>query len=269
MRNIFVVFNGVDYSPHVLNFAIFAAKQNASVLHPIFLKPLHVEESLQYPFPNDLSGTQSLFSRKELDEEDQKGMDANLQVFIDECKENDLQYKTERKLETLEELIDLTAFADLTMVDARSEIGKYSVIDLLTDAHCPTILVPATSQLPDKIVLCYDGSASSMYAIKMYSYLFPEWKNKPTELLTINPPSNDKDETYMDDWCDNHFTNLAKHQAQGNVHQELINFIQPESEKKLIVMGAFGRSALSRLLHRSLAARVIEETSASLFITHQ
>jgi hypothetical protein len=103
----------------------------------------------------------------------------------------------------------------------------------------------------------------------MYSYLLPEWKNKPTQLLTINPDTkNSRGETGMD-WFNQHFSSLTKHHSEGNVSKELIKFIQKDSEKKLVIMGAFGRSGLSRMIHRSLAARVIEETNASLFITHQ
>jgi nucleotide-binding universal stress UspA family protein len=88
--------------------------------------------------------------------------------------------------------------------------------------------------------------------------------------LTINPDTkNSPFETFMDDWFDHHFSSLTKHHSEGDVHKELIKFIQKDSEKKLVIMGAFGRSGLSRLFHRSLAARVIEETNASLFITHQ
>jgi len=36
-----------------------------------------------------------------------------------------------------------------------------------------------------------------------------------------------------------------------------------------VVMGAFGRSAISRLFHRSLSNVILEDTKVSLFTTHK
>lgn len=40
-------------------------------------------------------------------------------------------------------------------------------------------------------------------------------------------------------------------------------------EPTVVVMGAYGGNAVSRLFHKSLANIVIEETNAALFIMHE
>jgi len=39
--------------------------------------------------------------------------------------------------------------------------------------------------MPVEVMLTYDGSYSSIHAIKMYSYLFLEWRHVSTCLLSI------------------------------------------------------------------------------------
>ena len=49
----------------------------------------------------------------------------------------------------------------------------------------------------------------------------------------------------------------------------LAEHIRPDSEKTIIVMGSYSGSSISRLLFKSTAELVINETHANLFITHQ
>jgi len=49
----------------------------------------------------------------------------------------------------------------------------------------------------------------------------------------------------------------------------LADFANKFSDGPMIVMGAYGRSALSRILRQSLANSILEKTKAFLFITHE
>jgi nucleotide-binding universal stress UspA family protein len=65
-----------------------------------------------------------------------------------------------------------------------------------------------------------------------------------------------------------HFPNYYLKLLRGKVKEEMDNFVQ-QYPRALVVMGAFGRSALSRLFHPSLAKEVLDETRASVFIAHE
>lgn len=57
--------------------------------------------------------------------------------------------------------------------------------DLLSDAHCPLLLLREDGMPPDKLILAYDGSYSSIYAIKQFRYLFSHLSSLPAFLVTI------------------------------------------------------------------------------------
>ena len=172
---------------------------------------------------------------------------------------------------TVQELIDHSAFSDLILCDSEGEMGGFSLRELLTDTHCPVLLVPDNAAQPTRAVFCYDESFSSIYALKLYSYLFPEWKDLPGVLLSINPKGDNGKgyDDYLADWLPQHFSNIEQEEPSGNLQRELVSFIRKNDEQTIVVMGSFGRNAISRLFHKSLANVVLEETKACVFIMHE
>ena len=271
MKKLLVAFNATNYSNSLAHFAIKIARHSHSVIHAVFLSPSFVP--VTYPFPNDLPlASTGLISTAEMIEESRKLTEADIQVFKDDCAAKGVSYSIDYSTNiTLEDLIDHSAFADLILCDAKEELGGISIRDLLMDTHCPVLLVPQVVQMPVKAVLCYDESFSSILAMKMYSYLFPEWKELPSTVLSINPKGDNgmKFDDYLNDWLPMHFPSLQKQILQGNLQRELVSFLRKNDDQSIVVMGAYGGNAVSRLFHRSLANIVIEETNALVFIMHE
>lgn len=271
MKKLLVAFNATSYSGSLARFAIKIAKQSNSIIHAVFLSPSFVP--VTYPFPNDLPlASTGLISTTEMIEESRRLVEADMQVFQEACSAEKVNCSIEDSSDiTLEDLIDHSAFSDLILCDAKEELGGISIRDLLADTHCPVLLVPQTAGLPRRAVICYDESFSSILAMKMYSYVFPEWKGLSTTVLSINPKGDNglKYDDYLNDWLPGHFSNLEKQILQGNLQRELVSFIRKNDEPSIVVMGAYGRNAVSRLFHKSLANIVIEETNALVFIMHE
>jgi nucleotide-binding universal stress UspA family protein len=272
MKKFLLVYNGETYSESLTEFGIKISKQSGALLHAVFISPFPQQIS-QYPFPGDISISGStLLNTEEIQREHRELIRSNMELFINSCKESNLDYRVDDDIDiTINELIDHSAFADLILFAAKEQFGTYSFRDVLADTHCPVLLVPEKAELPQRAVLCYDENFSSVYAIKMYSYLFPEWKNLPTYLLTINPKGDNgnKYDGYIDDWLQERFSNLKKIELQGNLQKELAAYIQKGDHECMVVMGAFGGNAMARMFHKSLANLVLEETSASVFIIHE
>jgi len=271
MKKLLVAFNATNYSNALAQFAITIARHSNSVIHAVFLSPSFVP--VTYPFPGDLPlASTGLISTSEMIEESRKLTEADIQLFREDCAEKNISCSIDRSINiTLEDLIDHSAFTDLILCDAKEELGGISIRDLLTDTHCPVLLVPQVVQMPARAVLCYDESFSSILAMKMYSYLFPEWKELPSTVLSINPKGDNglKFDDYLNDWLPMHFPGLQKQILQGNLQKEMVSFIRKNDEQSIVIMGAYGGNAVSRLFHRSLANIVIEETNALVFIMHE
>ena len=272
MRKDLVVFNGVSYPTHVIAFARKIAKDGASLLHAVFTKPMHVSDSLQYPFPNDLSSTHDSVDAADEERTDLQAIQDNKQVFKDECQLDNITCTIDDEVDiVLDDLIEHSKFSDLIIADVNDDLGKYSIKDLLGKTQCPVLLVQRETDIPHRVVLAYDGSASSIQAIKMYSYLFPEWKELATLLVQVNPeePGKITNENYLGDWLAQHFVNLEIATLEGDVERELTALLNRDSRKTMIVMGAYGKKGLAALFHQSLANKIIEVSHVSLFIAHQ
>jgi hypothetical protein len=157
------------------------------------------------------------------------------------------------------------------MLDDRSDSDEYTIKDLLIGAHAPVLLISREWKAPESIVLCYDGKLSSTHAIKMFSYLFPEWTNLPTKLVHVTSTKNEQlpHESHFETWVRHHFPNMERNILHGNALEQIVNFVHPDSEGKIVVMGSYGENTLSRIFHTSLSNAVLSQTYASLFITHE
>jgi len=248
MKKILVAFNANNYSNALSEFAIKIARQDNSIIHAVFLAP-SLAPVAQYPFPNDLPLASSAWvSNEEMIKETQDLIDAHVQLFKHDCTNASIDCTIENSDISLDDLIEHSAFADLILCDAKEELGGNFTRELLVRTHCPVLLVPQTSDVPVSAILCYDESFSSILAIKMYSYLFPEWKGLSSTVLSINTEvdSGMKYDDYLNDWLPQHFSNWKKQILQGNLQRELVSFIRKNEEPAIAVMGAYGRNAVSR-----------------------
>ena len=216
--------------------------------------------------------TEKKLSEESRSEESLRSIESVVQVFKDACGEFEIEYKIEiDKTVSLKHLIDLSCFSDLIIADSRSDSNEYSFKDILADAHCPVLLVPWNAASAEKIFLAYDGTSSCMYAIKMFSYIFSEFKDLPAQFFHI--ASSDVTEipnaNEVKNWASAHFSNLNFKLIKGTAKKELVEYIKQDSEKAIVVMGAYSRSSISQLFLKSMAESVINETNASLFITHE
>jgi hypothetical protein len=264
MKKILIVFYP-DVSPwHVITFAIKLAKQNSAVIHSVYLSEKRDRINSDYPFPNDLSMAEDLSKEKDIFDENNQLIEDNLKAFKKECELKGVVFSIEKNI-SIKQLIDKTAGSDLLIADsAFNFIGK-----VLTNIHCPA-LITSSNEMPQKIALLYDNSPSAKLAIETYIPLFPEFANLPTELLSINPNQEDEFEMqqYFKEKLQPHFPNLTLHVEKGNKKNVLEDFLNQLPWQVLLVMGAFGRSALSDFFNPSFGRSALKRKGITLFIAH-
>lgn len=159
---------------------------------------------------------------------------------------------------------------DLSFLGDGSEFPSNLVRHVLSKSECPVILAPDGFKYIDQIVFCYDGSASSLFAMKQFTYLFPGYKNTPVTLLEIrNSVIREMDESHNRTlkWLKTHYENADIIFLDGEVNDALFPFFLNKSNT-FIVMGAFGRSTLSNLLWKSASEKIIKTVDLPLFIAH-
>lgn len=270
MKKAAVLINGLQAPHSLLRFAIGMAKENDFVLQAFYLDGLRQSSLPDYPFPNDLSTTEPERSDEESRQEAERLKQHYLQLFKHECDAAGVPctvYSNGAMEES--EVIELSAFIDLLIADDREDVRTISLKDLLTKAHCPLVIVPYAFKEVHTSVLAYDGSLSSMRAIKQYAYLFPQWCGLPAYLIRIQENEGRLyQQPPLHDWLSVHFSQAETEVRHGNPEAELVRFIEEHKNGPIIILGAYGRGAVSRFMHQSMADVLRDQTRYPLFITH-
>lgn len=276
-NKILAAFDGTKYSDGASHYAIEIAKATNALLVGIFIQDMrYINYTYAYAWDQPFIDFSSIENSQK---EEKEKIELNIKLFKRACEEKGVHHKVHLdKGVPLQELLNESAFSDLILIDSHTSfftLGDKSpspfLKDFLTDSHCPVLIVPHKYSFYDKVFLCYDGSPSSAYAAKMFSYLFPGFEDMEVTIVTVNEkPSNHLKEAFnFKDLVKMHYGEVKYEVLQGDPETELVNYLKENGGNSLVVMGAYGRSSLSRMFHQSLSNKVIREINVPVFITHQ
>lgn len=141
--------------------------------------------------------------------------------------------------------------------------------EVLHRAECPVLLLPETFDLPENIILAYDGTPSSVYAIKQFAYLFPEFSGTPTTLVYLSGSQGDPlpDQREIEELASNHFTDLHLVKLQIDPGDSFSGWMSKRG-KAWLVAGAYGRSEMSQLFGKSFISGLIRDHRVPVFVAH-
>ena len=265
MKKIIVIFNGIKTPWHITTFAINTARQNDAEINVLFLK----DETPGYPYPSDIASVQKDLLPEKEKADDEILEEKSIQLFKTFCDNEKVKFSFEKNV-SLKKLVDLSSGAQCIITDSQDNFRKYSLKDILAQVKCPICLISVNATKIKTTILLYDGSDDAMLAIETYSNLFPKLAKKKTCLVTINENEKlkKKEMGSIAQKLGKGFSNLEIVSLKGNPEKKLIEFFDCHTENTMVVMGAYGRNALSLLFKPSLANVVLDQSRASLFIAH-
>lgn len=177
----------------------------------------------------------------------------------------------------IDEIIKETRFADLLVIDAEagfstnnSEVPGPLAKRMMAESECPVLIAPLTFEGIDEIVFSYNGGKSCMFAIKQFVALFSELQDLKITVVEVCE-TGDEPALYVlnfKEWMEARFTNIHYLLLSGPKDTELLNNLI-ERRKSLLIMGAYGRSAVSNFFRHSTADLVLKISSQPIFISHQ
>lgn len=139
----------------------------------------------------------------------------------------------------------------------------------LGKSECPVVLVPEHVEFPGSNILAYDGTPSSVFAIKQYAYLFPQWCQNPTWLVFASSETRTlPDETFIKELTAEHFPDITYSVLPTGTRRYFTEWL---GEKKggMLVCGGFGRSPISENIRRSFVTEAIEAHQMPVFLAHR
>lgn len=260
MEKILIPFNSTAYKPKVLEFAGFIAKMTGSGITGLFLENLAQSGSQE-----------AILGKKQLTER-------NIASFKEECESRSLHPSAKREAgNPVTEVVAESRYADVIILDSSTSFTDVSeplpthfVKQVLTGAECPVVIVPNRSNVIDEIIFMFDGSSSSMFAAKQFSYLFPEFHEKKVTVVHIDNGQllSENDKIKMRNWLKEHYSSIAFNTIEGDPAGEMyVHLINRKNA--FVIAGAYGRNAVSQFFHHSAMELLIRTIPHALFIAHQ
>ncbi|SHM63001.1 Universal stress protein family protein [Chitinophaga jiangningensis] len=204
-----------------------------------------------------------------------KHVDSNIRNFLNACEVKGVLSSVHRGTEaTVESVVIASQFADLIVIDTNISAYKRSVgmpedmvQQILSLSYCPVVIAPATAGKISEIVFCYDGSPSSIFAMKQAGYLLSAEDLVATVVQVAKKEVQAGDSKELMEWLSLHYSNANYVALKGEDEAAIIDYLQ-NKKNVLLVMGAYGRSLLSRLFRHSHADLIIKALPYPVFIAH-
>jgi hypothetical protein len=278
MKKILLAIDATQIDSEAIDFASYVATMAHSTLTGVFLE--HTEEQspvlkMSYGMPYvesmvaaDLPGYKEQHARCE----------ENIRLFKQFCTNRGIRHQVQTIIgaHPAKSLIGESRFADLLIIKSETSFEKgyettptHFVKEVLAGAECPVIMVPYRFTGIEEVVFTYDGSRSAVFAIKQFTYLFPELADKKAIVLQVNEsgelPLTEKEK--IAELLKVHYSGIGFQVLRGKARVELFSYLL-NKKKTLVVMGAFGRGWLSNVIKPSSAPVLLKNINLPFFITH-
>ena len=278
MEKILLAIDAIHPDRNALDFSCYLGRLTKSAITGVFLENLAIEQRpiMQNIYANDFvvlgaeNPSVAYLAKMEC-------IDKNIFLFKEACSNREVSYKVHRDRGVpIHELIEETRYADLLVVDPSTSFNKrYEssptsfIRNLLKKSECPVIIAAENFESIDEIIFSYNASASSVFAIKHFTYLFPQLHDKKIRILQVNREGEWRGtEKYkFKEWLKYYYANFFFEAIKGDLGTELFDYLLAK-KNSLLVMGAYGRNALSHFFAKNAAELLIQTVTQPIFIAH-
>lgn len=274
MQKLLVVINGRQCQPSTVSFACHIAAITQSKLTGMFVENLYGKEDNSDADEEAHGQTAVATAMGKVVRNDTKEA---ITLFSKECTSHRLTAEIViSKGEPIQSVLRASRFADFMIVDPAvnfygdiEQLPSHFTKEILAHSECPVLLAPEKPLHIEEIVFCYDGNASSVFAFKQFACLFAGLKNTKTLLLEVKSAAGDPADTSSEvlNWLQTHYGTVDYKILEGDAKDKLFAYFFKQ-ENKLVVMGSYGRSALSNFFRRSAADILIRAVDLPIFIAH-
>ena len=274
MKKILLVFDGINFSEGAFEFTRRLNEKNKILATAVFVPQVNYANLWSYAGTGGTTTSIPL-----IEDEESEQIEKNIERFEHLCEKNDIEFRVHKHYYdfALPELKKETRFADLVIIGSESFYSNFGIGGpndylkmALHDVECPVIIVPEKFDFPKNNILSYDGSESSVYAIKQFAYLFPEFTSQPTLLVYSKRELEDDipNAEYIEELAARHFPDLSIMKLHFDPKDFFASWIN-DKKNTILISGAFGRSSISRAFKKSFVANVIKDHKLPIFITHR
>jgi hypothetical protein len=277
MKKIIAALDGLKYSKSTRDYSIYLAKKNNAHLVGVFMDDYSYTSYKIYELVTKEGVSETMLEKYEAaDKLARTAAAADFKIF---CEKEGLAFSVHHdKNFAIKELKHESIYADLVVIDKtetlthyREKLPTHFIRDLLTDAQCPVLVVPAKYKPIEKLMLLYDGEPSSVHAIKMFCCMLPFAAEMPAEVVVVKQPGDTlqvPDSRLMKEFMKRHYPKATYTVLKGLAENEIVPHLKQQQQNILVVLGAYRRGTVSRWFRQSMADTLMKETNVPLFIAH-
>ena len=278
MKKFIVAIDGLKYSTSATEYAVHLAKQANAHLVGIFLDDFTYHSYKIYELVGE--EVEDIMERRlRLEAKDNSTRNEAVQFFEEACRRAGVDHTIhhDRNI-ALQELLHESIYADLLVVDKKETFTHYEetapsrfIRDLLANVQCPILVVPDKYAPLDKAVILYDGTPSSVYAVRMFSYILCALKYLEIEVFTAKSEKSDlhvPDNRLMKEFMKRHYPNASYTVLKGEAERTIIEHLATISGNAIVVLGAYDRGMVSRWFRPSMADVLMKALDLPFFIAH-
>lgn len=281
MTQVIACIDGSSITPAVCDYAAWASRKMDAPLDF-----LHVLGRSEYPIPADLSGNLGLGSREhllqELAELDEKRGRVALEqgrLMLEAARARAIAdgvpnpTSRQRHGELVDTLIEFEHDIRLLVMGRQGERGDSAgehigshLENVVRTLHRPILVIPSDYTEPQRILIAFDGSATTRKAVEMVA-ASPLFRGLPCHLVMVGADKAEAREPL--DWAR---TTLERAGFQviagirsGHVEEVLCAY-RTEHAIDLIVMGAYGHSRIREFLVGSTTTKLIRQSRVPLLL---
>lgn len=274
MNKIIIAFDGTQFSE-----GAFELARNLNEIQPILLTGVFVPQvnyANLWSYGTAMAGPGFI---PLVEAEESETIQKNVQHFEALCRRHNINYRVHKDFYdfALPELKKESRFADLLIISserfyeniAEDNNSEY-MEDAIHHAECPVIVIPEAFEMPRRNILTYDGSSSSVFAIKQFAYLFPELCKNETLLLYVKDDKSKEipAEEYITELATQHYRNLRIEKLQINPKKFFTTWLT-ETGNAWLVSGSYAKAGFSSLFHKSFISEAIGAHRLPVFIAHK
>lgn len=281
MTQVIACIDGSPLTLAVCDYAAWASKQLAAPLDF-----LHVLGKSDYPIPTDFSGNIGLDSRESLllelatlDEKRSKLALEQGRLMLEAAKARAVAdgvaapTSRQRHGELVDTLLEFESDIRLLVMGRQGEHGDSAaehvgsqLENVVRTLHRPILVIPADYTEPRRILIAFDGSATTRKAVEMVASS-PLFRGLPVHVVMVGAGKADSREQL--DWA--HTTlQQAGFDVVAGIHagqvEEVLCAYRTEHNIDLIVMGAFGHSKIREFLVGSTTSKLLRQAKLPLLL---
>lgn len=276
-KKFLAVFDGFKFSRSTLDYAIQLTKETNAFLVGVFLDDfIYRSYNTAEILSSQKNAPKLLF---QMAAKDKIKRDDSVKEFETACIKAGIHFTIHRNEGiAIQELKQESVFADLIIINDNETFNRFTektptrfIKELLGDIQCPVLTVPNQFSPIEKITFLYDGGPSSVFAIKMFSYLFNNRPYLPVEVFTVKDKTDGAqvpNSKLMREFIRRHFPKAKYIIGKGNAENQVLKFLEYYKGNNLVVLGAYRRSEISRWFKTSMADILMKELDTPLFIAH-